>query len=294
MHLFFFENLIPLTILKISINNNKSIDINNKNNYQKEKFINKIKALEVDYDKKIRELFENFEKMIDDSISHLNGYIENDKEFNNEIKKVDFHIKKCTEDIYQDINRLLKELMNKIEEIKTEFLKDIKCDNVLAKFTSILEMSTGNFGIALSTGAFIGGGTVLGFGIATTVYSAAAIKLGLATSVSLAVPILGIVVGALSVIGGVGYLIYRLFKKNSTKNKERITNFENETKNEIRKSEKKILGVIEEVINKALKKIEDWCNTLEENVDEFRKNKDLFEKYYIEYENIIQQGFGLS
>ena len=289
---FFFENLIPLTILKISINKNQSININTENKNQKQKNLDKIQKLESYYNEKIKYFFKEYEKMIDRKISYLTTLIKDNKKFELEIKKVDFDNKIYIKDMYQEINKLLKELNNKITEIIKEFLKDINCDVELQKYTTIQEMATGNLGIGIGAGVLISGGVAVGFGAGAVSSTLLAIEAGMAAS--LTVPVVGIIVGGVAVIGAGVYLLYRLFKKRSTINKEQITKFENINKKEIRKSENKILDAIKEIISKAKESISFFYSILEENLDEFKKNKELFEKYYFEYENIVQQGFGLS
>ena len=289
---FFFENLIPLTILKISINKNKSININTENKNQEEKNLNKIKALQLDYNEKIKTFFENYEKMINGKISYLTTLIEDNKKFVDEIKKADIDNNIYIKDMYQEINRLLKELNNKISEIIKDVLKEINCDVELQKYTTIQEMAAGNLGIGIGAGFLVSGGIALGFGAGATSSAVLAIEAGVATS--LTVPVIGIIIGGLAILGGGSYLLYRLFKKRSTINKEQITKFENINKKEIRKSENEILDAIKEIISKAKERILFFYSILEENLDDFIKNKELFGKYYIEYENIIQQGFGKS
>ena len=216
--------------------------------------------------------------MIDSKISYLNTLIEDNKKFDEEIKKADIDNKIYIKNMYQEINKLLQELNNKITEIIKDFLKDINCNVELQKYTTIQEMATGNLGIGIGAGAASS--------------APLAIEAGLAAS--LTVPVIGIIVGGLAILGAGSYLLYRLFKKRSKINKEQITKFGSINKEEIRKSEKKILNAIEEITSKAEEKIKFFYSILEENLDEFKKNKELFEKYYFEYENIIQQGFGLS
>ena len=289
---FFFENLIPLTILKISINKNKSVNINTENKNQEEKNVNKIKALQFDYNKKIETFFQEYKKMIDRKISYLNKLIEDNKKFDEEIKKADMDNKIYIKDMYQEINILLQEFNNKITEIIKDFLKDINCDVELQKYTTIQEMATGNLGIGIGAGVLISGGIAVGFGAGAASSAALAIEAGLAAS--LTVPVIGIIIGGLAILGAGSYLLYRLFKKRSTINKEQITKFENMNNEEIKKSKNKILDVIEEITSKATERILFFYSILEENLYEFKKNKELFEKYYFEYENIVQQGFGLS
>ncbi len=288
---FFFENLIPLTILKMSLNKNDSININTENKNKKEKNIFKIKAIKSDYDDKIRKLFEDYEKMFSEKTTYLNKFIDNNKQFNEEIKNIDFDIKMYIKDMYQKINVLMKEFNDKIAEIIKDFLNDLNCNIELQKFSAIQEMAASNIGIGLATGGLIGGGLSIGFGVGAASSAAAAIEIGVGAS--LAIPVVGIVVGSVATIFGGAYLLYRIFKKKSSLNKEQITKFEQANKKEIEKSKKQILNAIIEVMNKAIKKINDFYSILEENLDEFRENKDLFERYYFEYENIIQQGFGL-
>ena len=161
----------------------------------------------------------------------------------------------------------------------------------LKKEGHIQEMATSNLGIGIATGGLIGGGLTIGFGVGAASSAAAAIEIGVGAS--LALPVVGIVIGSVATIIGAGYLLHRFFKKKSSLNKEQITKFEQANKKEIEKSKKQILNAIIEVMNKVIKKINDFYSILEENLDEFRENKDLFERYYFEYENIIQQGFRL-
>ena len=288
---FFFENLIPLTILKMSLNQNKSININTENKNKKEKNIYKIKAIKSDYDDKIRILFENYEKMIGEKTSHLNKFIDDNNRFNEEIKNVDLNIKNYINDMYQKINEIMKEFNIKVSEIIKDFLNDLSCNVELQKFSAIKEMAASNIGIGIATGSLIGGGLGIGFGVGAASSAAAAIEIGVGAS--LAIPVAGIIVGSVATILGGAYLLYRFFKKNSSKNKEQITNFEQANKKEIEKSKKQILNAIKEVMEKAIKKINGFYSILEENLDDFRENKVLFERYYFEYENIIQQGFGI-
>ena len=288
---FFFENLIPLTILKISINKSKSININTTNKNIEKKRLNMIKALQLDYNEKIRTLFDSYEKIVDDKISYLKTLVENNEKFNEEIKRVDLEIKIYIKEMYQIINKHLKELNKEITEIIKEFLEDINCNVELQKYTTIQEMATGNLGIGIASTSLITGGIAVGFGAGAVSSAFVAVEAGMAASFTL--PVIGIITGGLAILGGGAYLLYRLFTKKSTINKEQITKFEDKNKKEIRKSEKIILDAIKEIISKANEKISFFYSILEENLDDFRKNKELFEKYYFEYENIINRGFGL-
>ena len=100
------------------------------------------------------------------------------------------------------------------------------------------------------------------------------------------VPIAGIILGAAAILSGTAYLLYRWLRDESKVNKKKIESFENKNKKEIRNSEIKIKNIIKEIINKAKEKIEFFYNIAKDDLDEFRKNKELFGKYYIDYENI--------
>ena len=126
----------------------------------------------------------------------------------------------------ENLKKILKELNNKITEIIEDFLKEMKCDVELQKYSTINDMAFGFLGIG--TFSIIGGGVALGFGIGATSSALTAISMGYAAS--LAVPIIGIVIGGLSILGGAGYLLYRLFRKKSTINKEKIDNFKKKMK----------------------------------------------------------------
>jgi proline dehydrogenase len=243
-----------------------------------------------DYNNKIEKLFEIYKNNINIIITELNKYI-NDKKFNEKLKNADFEIQIYNKEMEENLKKILKELNNKITEIIEDFLKAMKCDVELQKYSTIKDMAFGFLGIGIGTFSIIGGGIALGFGIGATSSAVTAISMGLGAS--LTIPIIGIVIGGLSILGGAGYLIYRLFKKNSTINKEKIDNFKNKNEKEINDSKRKIKEFIEKLINEAIKKIIYYYSIKEDNLDEFRKNKSLFEKYYFEYENIIQQGIGL-
>ena len=201
------------------------------------------------------------------------------------------NIKDYITDMYQKINEIMKKFNNEISGVIKNFLNDLNCNIELQKFSAIQEMAASNLGIGIATGSLIGGGLGVGFGVGAASSAAAAIEIGVGAS--LAIPVVGIIVGSVATILGGAYLLYRIFKKKSSKNKEQITKFEQANKKEIEKSKAQILNAIQEVMNKAINKINDFYSILEENLDDFRENKDLFERYYFEYENIIQQGFGI-
>lgn len=55
----------------------------------------------------------------------------------------------------------------------------------------------------------------------------------------------------------------------------------------MQKSMKNIKDFIRSNIEKAIEKVKFFYSIDKENLDEFKKNIDLFEKYYIEFENIM-------
>ena len=193
--------------------------------------------------------------------------------------------------MYQIINKHLKELNKEITEIIKEFLEDINCNVELQKYTTIQEMATGNLGIGIASTSLITGSIAVGFGAGAASSAVVAVEAGVVASFTL--PVIGIIAGGIAILGGGVYLLYRLFRKKSAINEEQINKFEDKNKKEIRKSEKIILDAIKEIISKAKEKILFFYSILEENLDDFRKNKELFEKYYFEYVNIINRGFGL-
>ena len=46
-------------------------------------------------------------------------------------------------------------------------------------------------------------------------------------------------------------------------------------------------------IDKAIEKVQFFYGIDKENLDEFKKNEDLFEKYFIEFENLMNIGLGI-
>lgn len=288
---FFFNNLTPLAILKSSINKTNSININTLNDKKETEKKLLIKEIHLNYLKKIEEFFNDLEEMVNSKIENKLKPAIKDKKFKTKMAEVDTDIKLYLKDMYSHINKKIEELNKELKELMDNILKDLECDLNPQKFSAIQDMASGYLGIGIASGGILAGGITMGLGIGYASSALIAIQTGLAASIG--IPVVGIVIGALGILGSAGYLIYRLVRDESKVNDELIKKFSEKNKQEIDKSLKAIKKYIQEIIDNAEKKIEFFYSISKEDLTEFRKNKDLFEKYYIEYENIIIEGFNL-
>lgn len=243
------------------------------------------------YLKKTEEFFNDFEKMIEKQIETKLRPLIKEKKFKAEIAEVDNDIKMYLKDMYSQINKEIEELTNDLKELMKNVLNDLECDLNQQKFTAIQDMASNYLGIGLASISLIGGGLTMGIGVGYASSALIAIEAGVGASIG--IPIAGIVVGALAVIGGTGYLLWRWFRDETKFNDKLLKKFRNRNKEEIDKSQKKIKGIIEDIVGQAEEKVTFYYGIARENLDSFRKNKELFEKYYIEYENIMINSFNL-
>ncbi len=280
----FFENLIPLMILRNSVNKTNSISINAKYEGEEEKKILKLKELHYTYSEEIEEYFKEYESKIASKVENLLP-LAGKKEFKEKMQRSDYEIKKFIEDMNSCITKKMEKLNEEIENILQNVLEELDCKIDSQKFTQIKEMVNGYFGIGVASASILGGGVVIGFGVGSV--SSALISINAGVAASLGVPVVNIVAGSIALLGGTIYLLYRWLRNEEKYDKAALKSFKAKNDEEMQKSMKNIKDFIRSNIEKAIEKVKFFYSIDKENLDEFKKNIDLFEKYYIEFENIM-------
>ena len=288
---FFFENLTPLTILRNSIKKTNSININTKNENEERLKILLIKEIQLKYQKKIEDFFMEYQRKVDKEYERLLP-LAGEKNFKDKIAKSDFEIKKYIEEMNICITKKMEEMVKEIENIYKKVLEELECNLDHQKFTAIKDMVNSYFGIGVATAAFLGGGVAVGFGVGSVSSALIAINAGVAASIG--VPVIGIIAGSIALLGGGIYLLYRWLRNEKKYDKQALKNFKLKNEEEIKISQQRIKEFIDKNIEKAIEKIKFYYDIDKENLKEFKNNIDLFEKYYIEYENILIESFGIN
>jgi len=288
---FYFENLTPLTILRSSINKNSSVNINtNKEGEEREKIL-LINEIHLKYINKIEFFFKEYQNKIDKECENLLHFAGKKDLFKQKIQESDYGIKKYIEEMNIHINKEMEELNKEIDKVLKKVLDELECNLDQQKYTAIKDMVNNYFGVGVATSAILGGGVAVGFGAGSVSSALIAIQAGV--SASLGVPVVGIVAGSVAILAGGAYLLYRWLRNETKYDKIAIDDFKKKHENEIKKSMENIKEYIKENIDKAIKKLKFFYSIDKENLDEFKKNRELFEKYYIEYENLLTESFGL-
>lgn len=288
---FFFENLTPLAILRNSIKKTNSININTKTeNYERIKIL-LIQEIQLKYLQKIDNFFKEYQNKVEKECNFLLP-LAGKKDFKAIISKSDFEIKKYIEEMNICISKEMEEMNKEIENVVKKVLDDLECNLNQQKFTAIKDMVNNYFGIGVATTAFLGGGVAVGFGAGSVSSALIAINAGLAASIG--VPMIGIVAGSIALLGGATYLLYRWLRNEKKYDKEAINNFKKKNEKEIKESQERIKDFIDKNIKKTKEKIKFYYGIDKENLKEFKNNIELFEKYYIEYENIMMESFGIN
>ena len=215
-----------------------------------------------------------------------------EKNFKDKIAKSDFEIKKYIEEMNICITKKMEEMLKEIENIYKKVLEELECNLDHQKFTAIKDMVNSYFGIGVATAAFLGGGVAVGFGVGSVSSALIAINAGVAASIG--VPVIGIIAGSIALLGGGIYLLYRWLRNEKKYDKQALKNFKLKNEEEIKISQQRIKEFIDKNIEKAIEKIKFYYDIDKENLKEFKNNIDLFEKYYIEYENILIESFGIN
>ena len=269
----FFDNLTPLTILKNSINRTNVIDININNEKEEKKTLLLFEEIKLKYKNKIENFFKKYKEKIQKIVDQ--------KDFQS--KNSESEIKKCIEEMNDCIKKEMKNLNNEIEEIFETALKYLQCNFKLQRFAEFKDMVNNYFDskdrkFNLLIGGGIGGISGIG-GIGGVFYLGSYMLAGVS------------IVGGV-VLGGAYYLYKR--SKKSEYNKKKIEDFKKKNEEEIERAQKSIKDYIEEKIEKVKEKVKSYFDIRKENLDVFKKNNELFEKYYIDYENIMMESFGLK
>ena len=287
----YFENLTPLTILRNSIKRTNSININTKNESDERNKILLIKEIQLKYRQKIEKFFKEYQSKVEKECDILLPFA-GKKDFKAKISKSDFEIQKYIEEMNLCINKEMEEMNKDIENIIKKVLDELECSLNQRKFTAIKDMVNSYFGIGVATAAFLGGGVAVGFGVGSV--SSALIAINAGVGVSIGVPVIGIIAGSIALLGGGIYLLYRWLRNETKYDKEAIKSFKKKNEEEIKKSQERIKDFIDKNIEKAMEKIKFYYDIDKENLKEFKDNIELFEKYYIEYENIMMESFGIN
>ena len=240
---------------------------------------------------KIETYFKEYQSKVEREYNNLLP-LAGKKDFKARISRSDYEIKKYIEEVNICINKEMEEMSKEIENVKKLVLDELECKLDHQKFTAIKDMVSSYFGIGVATAAFLSGGTAVGFGAGSVSSALIAINAGVTTSIG--VPIIGIIAGSVALLGGGIYLLYRWLRNETKYDEEALNNFKKINEEEIQKSQQRIKEFIDEYANKIIDKIKFYYDIDKENIDEFKKNIELFEKYYIEYENIMMESFGIN
>ena len=287
---FFFENLTPLTILRNSIKRTNSININTKNENEERTKILLITEIHLKYWQKIEIFFSEYKSKVEKECEILLP-LAGKKEFKSKISRSDFEIKKYIEEMNICIIKEMEEMNKEINDVIKKVLDELECNLDQQKFTAIKDMVNSYFGIGLATAAFLGGGVAVGFGVGSVSSALIAINAGVAASVG--VPVIGIIAGSIALLGGGIYLLYRWLRNETKYDKQALKDFKEKNEKEIENSKKRIKDFIDKNIEKAIEKVRFYYDIDKENLTEFKKNIELFEKYYSEYENLMFESFGI-
>ena len=288
---FFFENLTPLTILRNSIKRTNSININTKNENEERQKVLLITEIHLKYWQKIELYFTEYKRKVHKECEMLLP-LAGKKEFKSKIAASDFEIKKKIEEMNTCITKEMEEMNKEIYDVIKKVLDELECNLDHQKFTAIKDMVNSYFGIGVATAAFLGGGVAVGFGVGSVSSALIAINAGVAASIG--VPVIGIVAGSVALLAGGVYLLYRWLRNETKYDKHALNSFKKKNEKEIEKSKERIKEYIDKNIEKAIEKIKFYYDINKENLTEFKKNIELFEKYYIEYENLMMESFGIK
>ena len=288
---FYYENLTPLTILRSSINKNSSVNINTNKEIEEREKILLINEIYLKYINKIDLFFKEYQNKIDKEYEDLLLFDGKKDLFKRKIQESDYGIQKYIEEMNIHINKEMKELNKEIDKVLKKVLDESECNLDQQKYTVIKDMVNNYFGVGVTKSAILGGGVSVGFGGDSVSSELIALQTGF--SVGLIFPIVGTFVGAGLLLTGGIVLLHKWLRNETKYDKIAIDYFKKKHEDTIKKSEENIKEYIKENINKAIKKLKFFYYIDKENLDEFKKNRELFEKYYKEYENLLNESFGL-
>lgn len=213
-------------------------------------------------------VFTKYNVKIKQKIKNLNDFC-GTSDFQNKVKDFDEEMELENGILKDELNRIVIEFHSKCNKEVESFQNAILGDSYkdFQSYISSYIQGTETAKKTMFTSFAVGGGIFCGAGVYGLIFGGA----------SIALPVIGIILGGIYVVGTLGAIGYRLFKGKKKVHQEYIEEYYNKIKKQIQESQKEFQLSIYQSSQNYIKQIREINDLQLENPHDYLNKKELFE-----------------